>query len=64
MRHELHSEKLTVLPKRFETRRWGRGGNFNFVDLNQNNYSTQVTGIGILSQQVNYQTNVAVINQN
>lgn len=63
MRHELRSEKLTTLPKRFETRRWGKGGNFNFVALNQQNYSVQSSGISLLSQQVNYQTNVAVINQ-
>lgn len=64
MRHELHDEQLTVLPKRFETRRWGRGGgNFNFAVVNQQNYSTQVSGISLLSFQDNVQTNVAVINQ-
>lgn len=64
MRNELRNEQLTVLPKRFETRRWGRGGgNFNFIALNQQNYSSQFSGISLFSEQVSYQTNVAEINQ-
>lgn len=64
MRHELRDEQLTVLPKRFETRRWGRGGgNINFVALNQQNYSTQVSLISFNSVQYNDQLNLAVINQ-
>jgi hypothetical protein len=65
MRHELHFEQLTVLPKRFETRGWGRGGgNYNFVALNQQNFSIQESGWSWYgSEQVNIQTNVAEISQ-
>jgi hypothetical protein len=62
MRHTLYNEQLTVLPKRFETRGWGRG-NTNIALVGQTNYSTQFSGFSLFSQQVSYQTNVAVINQ-
>jgi hypothetical protein len=62
MRHELYNEQLTVLPKRFETRRWGHGGgNHNFVALNQQNFSAQYAGYGAF--QLNDQLNLAVITQ-
>lgn len=64
MRHELYVEKLTVLPKRFETRRWGRGGgNFNVVAMNQTNYSEQFSLISLGGVQYNDQLNLAVIDQ-
>lgn len=48
MRHEMHSEKLTVLPKRFETRKWGHGHNgVNFALVGQNNTSIQTAGVGV-----------------
>lgn len=63
MRHTLYNEQLTVLPKRFETRRWGRGGNTNIALVSQNNYSAQFTGFSLGGLQLNDQLNLAVINQ-
>jgi hypothetical protein len=62
MRHELHSEQLTVLPKRFETRGWGRG-NTNIALVGQANYSAQFSGFSLGSLQYNDQLNLAVIHQ-
>jgi hypothetical protein len=62
MRRELHTEKLTVLPKRFETRGWGRG-NTNIALVGQSNFSAQFSGFSLGSLQYNDQLNLAVINQ-
>jgi hypothetical protein len=63
MRHELQTEQLTVLPKRFETRRWGSGGNFNFALVLQSNESVQAVGVGAFVIQNSYQSNYAEVNQ-
>jgi hypothetical protein len=63
-RHDLVHENLTVLPKRFETRRWGRGGgNINIALVGQSNFNLQAVGVGAFVIQDNYQQNIAVVNQ-
>jgi hypothetical protein len=61
---DLAREGFTSLPARYETRRWGRGGNFNFAHVQQINISEQHMGgcvIGCVQNSV--QLNIAVIVQ-
>jgi hypothetical protein len=62
---DLEREALTVLPARYETRRWGGGGgNFNFAAVAQSNTNVQVIeGCLIGCVQNNVQINVAVVLQ-
>lgn len=63
---DLEREGLMSLPARYETRRWGGrgGGNFNFANVNQINYSEQHMGACVIGcVQNNVQLNIAVLIQ-
>lgn len=62
---DLEREGLSVLPARYETRRWGRGGgNFNFAAVSQSNTSIQyMEGCVVGCVQNNVQINIAIILQ-